>query len=649
MKILKNKWLLGGLAVVVLGGGYWWYSSSNSSAAATRYTLAAVEKGTVISTVSGAGQVSGNRQLDIKPKASGDVVAVLVKVGDTVKAGQPMIELDRTNAQKTVRDAGQSVRDAKISLDSAQLSLQKAKLPSDSVSLLQAKNSLEKAQRDLQELKDGPTAYELKQAQADIASAEKNVRMTSDASMPQVVRDAYDAAVTTLQSANQTISKSVQDSDGILGIDKPVSKSGLTRLFAILNDSTRFQAEQSYQSAKLAAAAAKTEVDSLKQVGEDISRIDAAADSVTDALDKASVLLADVTDGLQATLTSSDLTTNDLDSLKSMIESDRSSVNSKITSMQNLEQAVRQANDTYDSGVIAHQRAVDAMAKLKEGATASELATAQDNVKQAQAQYDKLSAGADPIDLKIAQNSLDRSVSSLAAAQNKLDDANQALSDYTVRAPFDGIVATVAAQLDGEASAGSSAVTLLTSQQVATMSLNEVDVAKVKLGQKATLIFDAIEGLTITGEVAEVSPLGTVTQGVVNYDIKIAFDGQDERIKSGMSVSATIITEVKADVLAVANAAVKSQGDIKYVEVLDNLPKTAASSTDSSVSTTDTPQRVQVQVGISSDTLTEITDGLKEGEKIIVQTIKSTASTAGSQTGGGSMLRVGGAAPMRGL
>ena len=93
--------------------------------------------------------------------------------------------------------------------------------------------------------------------------------------------------------------------------------------------------------------------------------------------------------------------------------------------------------------------------------------------------------------------------------------------------------------------------------------------AKVKVGQKVTLTFDAIEDLSITGEVAEIDTLGTVSQGVVNYAVKIVFDTQDERVKSGMSVSAAIITDVKQDVLLVPNAAVKSN-DEQYVEVLEN-------------------------------------------------------------------------------
>ncbi|MDD5433706.1 MAG: hypothetical protein PHE77_03610, partial [Candidatus Pacebacteria bacterium] len=61
---------------------------------------------------------------------------------------------------------------------------------------------------------------------------------------------------------------------------------------------------------------------------------------------------------------------------------------------------------------------------------------------------------------------------------------------------------------------------------MAEISLNEVDVAKVKIGQRAIITFDAIDELEITGKVEDVDTIGTVSQGVVSYNVKIIFDTQ---------------------------------------------------------------------------------------------------------------------------
>lgn len=206
-------------------------------------------------------------------------------------------------------------------------------------------------------------------------------------------------------------------------------------------------------------------------------------------------------------------------------------------------------------------------------------------------------AGADDIDIR--------------EAELNVESKQQAYNDCFVYAPFDGTIATLTAKV-GESS-GSSIGTLITNQKLATISLNEVDIAKIELGQKVNLTFDAIEDLNITGKVAEIDSLGTVSQGVVSYDIKISFDVDDSRIKPGMSVDATIITETASDVLSVPNSAIKSFNGNSYVEVLD-----------SSV----LPSRVSVATGLTDDTRTEITSGLKEGDVIVVKTI--TGATAQS-------------------
>ncbi len=641
MNFLKKKWLWILVAVVATGGGYWWYSSSKTSSTATRYALAAVTKDTIVTTVNGTGQVSGNRQLDVKPRAGARVTKVLAKVGDKVTAGQQLVELDRTDALKAVRDAQQSVQDARISLQSAQLQYEKSKQPNDAVALLQAQNSLDKAKRDYETLKAGPTEYELSQAQADVDAQAKNIRMSSDGTMPQVVRDEYDQYVATLQSIQQAMYKSVQDADGILGVDKPVVKIGLTRMFSILNDAAEYKVRASYDMANKAVQDSKALVDKLDLSDEKVENIEAASAAVDAALDTTSAMLDDMVDALQATLTSSDLSQSDLDSLKSLIDSDKTSVNSKITSLLNQQQAVQQAKDSFDSATINYQKAVNSLNNLKAGPTAADLATAQEKVQEAQAQVDKLKAGADPIDLKIAQNSVDRSASSLRAAELKLQDANQELTYYSVAAPFDGIVAKIPIQEDEDVSAGTAVATLVTSQQMAVISLNEVDAAKIQVGQKATMTFDAIDGLTMTGEVAQVSPVGTVSQGVVSYEVQVGFDAQDDRVKSGMSVTTAIVTQVKSDVLTVPNSAVKTQGEMSYVETLEGV-KRSSSSTSDYLTSDATPSRITVQTGISNDTLTEIVSGLKEGDVIVTQTIKSgTAQTATNGSSNANVFRMG--------
>jgi len=259
----------------------------------------------------------------------------------------------------------------------------------------------------------------------------------------------------------------------------------------------------------------------------------------------------------------------------------------------------------------------------------------------------------------------------LTKAENAYQDAADAYEDTIVRAPFPGTIANVALQVYDQAGSGTTVATLITKQQYATLSLNEVDAAKVRAGEKATLTFDAIDGLTLDGTVAEVDTVGTVSQGVVSYTVKIGFDTQDDRILPGMTVDATIITASKDSALVVPSGAIKTQGTQSYVEVAtltnpsalpggaQNFGSTSArfragsttagaafgsttrqfggGSTTTARSgatgglTVDvsavTTKRVYVTIGITNDTMSEITSGVNPGDLVVSQSLNSSGKT----------------------
>jgi len=273
----------------------------------------------------------------------------------------------------------------------------------------------------------------------------------------------------------------------------------------------------------------------------------------------------------------------------------------------------------------------ESLDKLKAGADPKDIQAAQDKIREKQEALLKLKTGADPLDIQSSELTVKQ-------RESALFDAKEKLADYYVRAPLDGVIAKVDAKKGDSASPASILATLITRQKLAEISLNEVDVAKVKVGQKVTLTFDAVPDLTITGQVAEVDAVGTVSQGVVTYTVKIGFDTQDDRIKPGMSVSAAIVTEAKPNVLLVPNSAVKSQGGVSYVEIVEGDDRnTALAANATGAILKNIPRRQQVEIGMASDEFTEVTSGLKEGDIIVTRTIQPTAAqtTQTQQQSGG--------------
>ena len=164
----------------------------------------------------------------------------------------------------------------------------------------------------------------------------------------------------------------------------------------------------------------------------------------------------------------------------------------------------------------------------------------------------------------------------------------------------------------------------------AQVSVNEVDVPNVAIGQKVMMTFTAIDGLTVSGKVIKMDALGTLTQGVVTYNVTVSFDTLDPRIKPNMSVSAKIITKVDQDVITVPNSALKTQGNTTFVQVLN--------------SGSQIPENRTIEMGAANNTDTEIVSGINEGDNVITQTIDPNAKvTTSTTTSGISALSGGGA------
>lgn len=285
----------------------------------------------------------------------------------------------------------------------------------------------------------------------------------------------------------------------------------------------------------------------------------------------------------------------------------------------------------------------------------SSVLSAKNNIESTNNTLNNLITGTDELDL--------------ASARISLTQKERAYADYFIRAPFDGIVGRIPVNVYDEASGGTIIATVIGDSKTSTISLNEVDAAKVSSGQKVTLTFDAVDSLTATGTVREADLVGTVTQGVVTYNVKIDINTSDPRIKPGMSVNATIITSQKERTLIVPSSAVKSQGLSKYVEVFDTIPASSKTSSPSTsqvknptnsqyldrstfgsttatttfnkigsspsaiakaltISSATAPRKQTVTIGDSDDMNTEIIGGLNAGDKVVIRTISSTATTA---------------------
>ena len=571
--LARRKFLLIALVLLATGSGVWAYRRWRTPDAAARYLLGTVERGTLNVTVSGSGQVSAANLVEVKPKAAGDVLSVQVVAGQTVKSGAVIAQLDAGDALKAVRDA-------ETSLASAKLSLEKLRRPADALSLLQAEHALLTAENSKQQARDDLTkAYE------------DGFNVVADAflDLPDLMTSLHDILYdNTLDGSQWNLDYYV---NAIKAYDEKVFQYRDAANAAYQTARTAY--DKNFSGYKAASRfSERAEIEAL--IDETYETVKGVAEAVKSAANLIQFYVDTLAERRARPQT---LSTTHLNSLNGHT----GTTNSNLLSLLSIRNSVQSE---------------------KEAITAAER-----TIVERTAQLADLKAGTDPLDLQTQE---------LAVRQREvaLQDAREQLPDYTLRAPIDGVVAELNIKRGEAVSSGTVAVTMISLQQLAEITLNEVDVAAVQVGQKAILTFDAVEELSLTGMVAEIDTLGAVAQGVVSYAVKVTFDAQDPRIKPGMSVSVNIITATKVDVLLTPNAAVKNQGSSVYVEMPDAQEITAIGSA-TSIQLALPLRRQIVEVGLVNDESTEIVSGLEEGDRVITGSVPSAGTVQTQNASGG--------------
>jgi HlyD family secretion protein len=645
-KIFRRKSVVVITILAVLGLTFLGYKMTGGDSSAIRYTLAAVAKGTLITTVSGSGQVDATKQTDIKPAASGELLSLNIKNGQNVTAGTIIGQIDSTDAKRAVRDAA-------INLENAQIALEKLKQPADKYTVLQAQSDLDSAKKALSDLQDPPDATTLINAQNAVRQAERSLEEAKNNSdktnldTEQTLSKAYDDGYTAVSNAYLDLPQLIKDAYSVQWTDGSNSPDNVPSYELLLGEDSVFISDM-LNAYSNASSLYNISFEDFKTVSRTNNR-ETIYNLIKETLDTSTA----ISQSLESSRNMLDAIINKdykqyyiapvVDALRPKMISDISTINKHITALQNAKDTIDTTNQNSPisltqavNSITAAQEDLKAkqaaLEKLQEGTAQTDIEAANANIATKQNTLDKLLEGADALDLKTQELSVRQRANALA-------DAKEALNDYVIKAPYDCLIAVVNVNKGDLVSSGTSIATVITKSLLAEISLNEVDIAKIKIGQKATLTFDAIDGLSITGEVVEIDTLGTVSQGVVSYNAQISFDTQDERVKPGMSISTAIITDAKQDVLMVPNAAVKTQGGTTYVEMFANQTAATSGTTNSMTITSDTPPAQQeVTVGSANDTFTEIVSGLNEGDQVVIRSVaaNSKTTTATASTGGGS-------------
>ncbi len=529
-KIIKHKLIAGTIIVAIGLIVFWGVKVLSGKAVTTSYITATVEKGTVISSVSGTGQVESLNQTDIKSEVSGEIIYLGISNGQSVGKGALVVKVDDSDARDTIEAAQDILEEELFTLEKMEgLTTSSGSLRGDKE---KAMNNLDKAYED-----------------------GFNTVSNAFLQLPAIITGLYDIIYSKTFSVYQ---------------DNVDYYGDIVESYGAQYDVYRTDAFNEYKEAKALYDINFQDYKAVSRSSDD--------EDIEALIEETYETARDISDAIKNTI---NLITIYQEKLK---ENGLTPVSGSTTHLSSLNTYTSNANN-HVSSLLSSKNSIQ-------------------SYKEAVIEVD--------FDLEDQKEKVEE-------ARQDLSDAQDDLSEYNIYAPFSGTISSISAEKGDSINSGSTMATIITHNKVAAISLNEVDAADVKVGQKAVLTFDAIDDLSITGQVLEIDSVGTVSQGVVSYSATISFDTDNESVKPGMTVSATIILEVKQNVLLVSNSAIKSNDDISYVEIMD------ASST--------TFKQQQVEIGLSDDDNTEIVSGLNEGDIVITKTTSSSKTNSNSSSG----------------
>lgn len=215
--------------------------------------------------------------------------------------------------------------------------------------------------------------------------------------------------------------------------------------------------------------------------------------------------------------------------------------------------------------------------------------------------------------IRTFKNSMDQAKESLESSQTRLTTTQDSYENYTITAPISGTVITKNTKAgDKISTGGGSAVTLAViydlSELTFEMSVDELDVHSVAVGQSVEITADAFEGETFSGKVTNISLASAYSNGVTNYPVTVTLD-ETKDLLPGMNVDGNIILAQADDVLVIPVDALM-RGNRVYVK--------DTSVTESNGSVPAGFRSVEVETGLMNDDYVEILSGLSEGDEVYV-------------------------------
>ncbi|KYC37955.1 efflux transporter periplasmic adaptor subunit [Scytonema hofmannii PCC 7110] len=232
--------------------------------------------------------------------------------------------------------------------------------------------------------------------------------------------------------------------------------------------------------------------------------------------------------------------------------------------------------------------------------------SARASLQEALQRLQELTSGSRPEDIQQA-------AAKVTAARAKIKEIQAQLDASVIRAPFDGIVTQIYADVGAivtpnaisstTTSATSSSILELASGLEVLVDVPEANISQIKVGQKVKLIADSYPNRTFEGRLLKIAPKAEVEDNVTTFQVRVQLVTGQSYLRSGMNVDAIFISQSTPNALMVPTVAITTRDNHMGVLVADRQGET----------------RFQpIKVGVTQDGQTQIIKGLKQGERVFV-------------------------------
>jgi multidrug efflux pump subunit AcrA (membrane-fusion protein) len=588
----KRAWFYIVIVITLLlsGTAYSQYAKQHKP---VEYETITATRGTLTQTVDATGYVESANELDLHFEMSGKIHKVHVQTNTEVEKNQLIAELESNDLSALVSRASAHVAKAQ-----ADLQKQLAGNTSAYIASMQAK--VAKAQADLSQIKiSGQKSID--DATSDIETAQNNLKYSEGGEDSQIVKDAYQDLEALLYTVQDSLRSALTESDNILGIDNTLANDEFETYLGIKDNASLSIAKTKYAQAK----SAKNDVDTWMETlytNNSYKNIDWAADTAIESIMQVKNLLIAVSTMLDATQPVGDLSISELTTLKTNIQTQRTTISTQFANLTNNIQNIDTAKNSYTTYQIAFSKATNDL-KNTEDKSKADIAAYIALLHQAEANLDDAKNPPREVDVATYR----------ALVRSAQADLYQAISNKNkakILAPVKGLIGKVNVK-DGEFISTADTIAQLVSPHFEIkVDIPETDIIKISLDDKASIKLDAFgDEEELEALVTEIEKGETIIQDVVYYSVTLTLsDTKNLEILNGMTADAIFYTASKENTLFIPQRIIRTNGIGKYVRILKGQQEII-----------ETP----ITLGLKGDNgLIEITSGITEEDLLIVKEIK---------------------------